>query len=786
MSQSDSLEREVEVLRERLSRLSEASLRINESIEFDTVLQEVLDAARELSDARYGVITVFGSSGELEQFLASGLTPEQAEGLWEMPGGFEVLDHLSRVPGPLRIPDFSGYTRSLGLPEFRPPTPMSAFLSAPVRHRGESVGNIFLTKDREFTREDEETLVMFASQASLVIVNARRYRDEQRARNDLEALVNTAPVGVAVLDARTGAPLSFNREAERIVSALQEPGQRPEELLQVVTVRRADGREVSLEESSLAQALSTAETVRAEEIVIQVPDGRAITVLMNATPIRSAAGEVDSIVVTLQDLAALEELDGLRTEFLAMVSHELQIPLTSIKGSTAALLRDYGDLDPAEMRQFFRIIDYQADHMNALMSDLLDMARIDTGTLSVDPRPVAVERLVDEAKSRFVSAGGRNPLQIELAPDLPNVLADARRVVQVVGNLLSNAAHYSPEVSPIGITAVRDGVHVVISVVDEGAGLDPESVPQLFGKFARVDDQDRRRGLAGSGLGLAICRGIVEAHGGRIHAESEGPGMGSRFIFTLPAAGDTPAFTWPEPQPTRAADLGRTRVLAVDDDPQALRYVREVLTRAGYAATVTGDPAEVLTLVEEQRPDLVLLDLMLPGTDGIQLMRQILEIADIPVIFVSVYGQDEYVVRAFDMGATDYVVKPFSASELAARIRSALRKRMPTDPPEPTAPYLLGDLAIDYAERRVTVAGQPVELTPTEYRVLLELSASAGRILTHGQLLERVWGSRHAEGTAPVRNIVSRLRRKLGDDADHPRYIFSEARVGYRMAKPEA
>ena len=241
MSQVESLERQVQVLRQRLSRLSEASLRINESLEFDTVLQGVLDSARELSDADYGVITLSAHSGDLDHFLASGLTAEQAQGLWAMPGGGEVLAHLSRLPAPMRVPDFSRYTLSLGLPEFRPPAPMGAFLSTPIRHRGESVGNIFLGKGasgREFTSEDQEVLVMFASQAALVIVNARRYRDEQRARNDLEALVNTAPVGVVVFDARTGSPLSFNREAERIVSTLREPDQRPEELLEVVAIRR--------------------------------------------------------------------------------------------------------------------------------------------------------------------------------------------------------------------------------------------------------------------------------------------------------------------------------------------------------------------------------------------------------------------------------------------------------------------------------------------------------------------------------------------------------------------
>ena len=175
------------------------------------------------------------------------------------------------------------------------------------------------------------------------------------------------------------------------------------------------------------------------------------------------------------------------------------------------------------------------------------------------------------------------------------------------------------------------------------------------------------------------------------------------------------------------------RVLAVDDDPQALRYVRDALASAGYTPVVTGDPEEALRLVGEEKPDLVLLDLMLPGTDGIELMKDILGAGDVPVIFVSAYGRDELIARAFDMGAVDYVVKPFSPTELAARIRAALRKRAATEPSEP---YVLGDLTIDYAERRVTLgrSSAPADSdgVPAAHRAFgqcraaVDLRASAG------------------------------------------------------------
>ena len=783
--------REIAALRERLSRLSEASLHITEDLDLDAVLQGVLDGARSLTGARMGGITILDDSGQLQDFITSGLTDEDHLRFVNLPGGPEFFAYLSSLPEPLRLADFSAHTTALGLPEIGPPLgPVGSFLGAPIRLRGVRAGNLYLSDKEgggEFTQDDEETLAMFASHAAMAIANARRHRGEQRARAYLETLIDTTPVGVVVFNAGTGVPVSLNREGRRLVDGLTDPGQTAEQLLDVLTFRRADGREISLREFPLAEALSTGETVRAEEIVIGVPDGRSVSVLLNATAIRSEEGQVESVVVTLQDMTALEELDRLRAEFLGMVSHELRAPLTSIKGSAATVLGSSADMDPAVVRQFFRIIDEQADHMHDLVADLLDVARIETGTLPVTPEPAEVAVLVDRARSTFSSAGGRNNLAIDIPPDLPLVMADRRRIVQVVGNLLSNAAKHSSESSVITVTVVREDVHVAVSVADEGRGIPSERLPYLFRKFTRTDGDDLGSGVAGSGLGLAICKGIVEAHGGRIWAESEGPGMGARFTFTIPTVEETgsgtaiglPPLSGPAARRAVAGPGERVRVLAVDDAPQALRYVRDALLKSGYTPVVTGDPGEALRLVEEEKPDLVLLDLMLPGTDGIELMKDILTAGDVPVIFLSAYGRDELIARAFDMGAVDYVVKPFSPTELAARIRAALRKRAASEP------YVLGDLTIDYAERRVTLAGRPLPLIAMEYRLLAELSANAGRLLTYEHLLERVWGEKSSGDVRPMRTIVSKLRRKLGDDADNPTYIFTEPRVGYRMPKGE-
>ena len=627
--------------------------------------------------------------------------------------------------------------------------------------------------------------MMFASQAAMAIANARRHREEQRARADLETLVNTSPVGVVVFDLSTGAPMSLNREARRIVDSLRNPDESIEQLLEVLTFRRNDGREVSLEELPLAQALSAGETLRAEEIVMQVPGGRSVTALVNATPILSEGGVVESFVVTLQDMTALEEVERLRAEFLAMVIHELRAPLTSIKGSATAVLGTSAVLDAAEMHQFFRIIDGQADHMLELISDLLDVARIEAGALSVSTEATDAAILVDRARNTFLSGGGRSNIHIDLPTELPKVMADRRRIVQVLGNLLSNAALHSPEASSIQMSAERKGVLVAFSVADDGVGIATERLPHLFRKFSRLDSEELGNGIVGSGLGLAICKGIVEAHGGRIWVESDGPGLGAKFTFNLPVVED--AATLPAQFPLRSGDAQgqQARILAVDDDPQALRYVRGVLSNAGYSMVATGDPEEAVQLMEQDRPHLALIDLMLPDSDGIELMQDILGIADVPVIFLSGYGGDQVIARAFEMGADDYIVKPFSPTELVARIRAALRKREAPSRVEPTEPYVLGDLTLDYAEQRVTVADRRVQLTTIEYRLLFELSTNAGRVLTHDQILQRVWGRARTRDARVIRTHLMRLRRKLGEDAANPKYIFAEPRVGYRMAKGE-
>jgi len=610
--------------------------------------------------------------------------------------------------------------------------------------------------------------------------------DETEAeKRRLAALVNSSPVGVMVVDASTKTLASVNLEAQRILGMSPEPGSSLVQYHQAAIYRRVDGQKYEETERPLARALGRGEVVRAEEILLTAPDGRTVTILVNATPIYSDEGDITAAVAVLQDMTPLEEMERLRNDFLAIVSHELRTPLTAIKGTAATVLSTSAPFSHVETRQFFRTVDQQADVLSELISNLLDVTKIEAGALVVKPERSNIVTLVDEAVATFMRAGHRNQIQVDMPPDLPLVSADSRRITQVLSNLLSNASKYSPPASAIKVAASLRTPYLAVSVIDEGQGLPPDHLPQLFKKFSRLLGRNEEALVEGHGLGLSICKGIVEAHGGRINAESEGEGHGTTITFTLPIASNEPDEPIQDLTSGQNA-IGQTRILSVDDDPLVLRYVRNVLSEAGFVPITTANPSEMILLFESEQPHLVLLDVRLPGTNGFELMQLLHKNSDVPVIFLSGSGRDENIVRALEMGASDYIVKPFSPTELIARIETVLRERTNTREPVTRRPYRVKDLVVDYTERVVTVMGQVVHLTPTEYKLLFELSTNAGRVLTYDQLLGRIWGMEYTSGESHlVRLAVTNLRRKLGDDARSPRYIFTERQVGYRMATPE-
>ena len=764
--EADKTRQELEELCERLRFLNGCLQRIGSGLDLDAVLQEAVDGACSLVGASYGVIVTTDDAGRPRTFTASGLTAEAMRQLQGWQQGERLFAHLRDLGRPIRLADFPEYVRSVGL---SPHAILGQhFMSVPIGSRGRQFGHFFLGDKNDgtaFGAACEDTLTMFATQVSNAIANARTYRGEQRARAELEGVLDAAPTGLIVFRRRDEGPPLINREARRLMAPLADGEQSLDDILEPLEARRHDGTLIDRDD------ILGGETVWAEEVQLSMPGGRSVQVLANAVPLRIAPGDTVSAVVAMQDLEPIRRRERMSHSFLAMVSHELRTPLSAIRGSVTTLLEDADALDSAEMREFFRVIAEQSSHMRALIGDLLDVGRIRSGMLSVAAEPSDVRALIERAKAAFTNGDAPGSLRVDLPPDLPPVMADPGRIAQVLGNLLSNAARHASDGSTIRIAAAREDPYVAVSVCDEGTGFTPEQARLLF-----RENTGAANGYAeGAGIGLVVCKGLVEAHGGRLRAESPGPGLGATFTFTVPVAEtrDEPAASAATPAAGRPA-----RILVVDDDPEALRFLRNTLRTAGFAPMVTGDHRDLPRLLRTERPELVLLDLALPGADGIDLLQRLPGLADLPVIVVSGYSREETIAKALDAGATDYVVKPCSAGELAARVRAALRRR------RTPAKFALGELAIDFGRQRVHVAGRAVELTATEYEVLSVLAHGAGKVVTYDELLRRVWHRSDSSDSTLVRMQVSALRRKLGDDAENPTWIFSQRGVGYRMASP--
>ncbi len=227
----------------------------------------------------------------------------------------------------------------------------------------------------------------------------------------------------------------------------------------------------------------------------------------------------------------------------------------------------------------------------------------------------------------------------------------------------------------------------------------------------------------------------------------------------------------------------RTRILIVEDDPNIVDLIRSNLAVRGYETIVSIDGVRALALLETERPDIILLDLMLPEVDGFELCRQVRERSTVGVIVVSARGGDRDKVAALNLGADDYMTKPFSIEELLARIAATLRRTRPAAQPgeAPTRITLTADLEIDLGAQQVMRDGKELHLTPTEFALLRELVGERGRVLTHAQLLRRVWGRGYETETEYVRVYVRRLRAKLESDGGPP-LIITQPRVGYRLA----
>jgi two-component system CheB/CheR fusion protein len=368
----------------------------------------------------------------------------------------------------------------------------------------------------------------------------------------------------------------------------------------------------------------------------------------------------------------LSETDRRKDEFLAMLSHELRNPLAPILHAAELLGHD----DPGLVRDAREIIRRQSAHLTRLVDDLLDVSRITRGTVRLERRNVPLREVVDAAVDtwRHLLLKRNQKLTIELPSEAIQIDCDSTRLAQVVSNVLHNAIKFTPEGGRIAIVAERDDRGVAIRVRDDGMGMDPAEIERVFDLFVQGPPPlDRPQG--GLGLGLTLARRLAELHGGTVEASSGGPGLGSEFVVRLPEAMATSEPARPPTPETSEPPLRRKRrVLVVDDNEDAREALRFLLADEGHDVRTAGDGPGALAEMERFQPDVVLLDIGLPGLDGYEVARAIRKRdggRDALLVAVSGYGLPEDRARSRDAGFDDHLLKPVAPQVLLDLVRDA-------------------------------------------------------------------------------------------------------------------
>jgi PAS domain S-box-containing protein len=425
-------------------------------------------------------------------------------------------------------------------------------------------------------------------------------------------------------------------------------------------------------DAAIAALGSYEETVR----LVRPDNGETVWLQVHGNVIADAGGRALSIRGVSIDVTeriraeeSLRQADRRKDEFLAMLAHELRNPLAPI--SAAAHLLRVASHDERLVRKSSDVIGRQVEHMTSLVSDMLDVSRVNTGLVTLEREPIDIGRIVDESVEQvrpFIDAR-RHRLEL-VACDEPLVVAgDRKRLVQVVTNLLQNAAKFTPEGGTVALRVEPRADAVLVSVRDSGIGIDTDLLPHVFELFTQGKrSSDRSQG--GLGLGLALVKSLVGLHGGEVGVASEGAGKGATFTISLPlaapAVGAEPARFG---DPARAGVPGRLRLLVADDNVDAAQMLSMFLREGGHEVAVEHGAAAVLKRVERETADVYLLDIGLPDMDGNELARRLRarpETAHAILIAVTGYGQEYDRSSSIAAGFDHYFVKPADTSRLLA------------------------------------------------------------------------------------------------------------------------
>ena len=430
--------------------------------------------------------------------------------------------------------------------------------------------------------------------------------------------------------------------------------------------------------------------------------GVLIDVSVTISPIRDREGRIIGASKIARDISAqkqaqeklvlvndeLRRADQMKSEFLATLSHELRTPLNAIIGWTH-VLKEGDATDPTEVKEGLAVIERNARAQAQMIEDLLDVSRIVSGKVILDVQQLNLVSVVESAMQSLLPAAQAKEIRLTSAFSSVEgvVMGDRNRLQQVIWNLLSNAMKFTPKRGRVHVTIQRRNSQVEIAVADNGNGIPPQHLAQVFERFRQLDGSTTRR-HSGLGLGLSIVKQLVEMHGGEVHAHSEGEGRGATFTVALPimsARGDLAGGSRPGDahQINSGTPLKGVRVLAVDDEPDSLQLVARILEARGAQVTKASSAAEGMQRLEESRPDILLSDIGMPEQDGygfIRRVRQMASLSSLPAVALTALARSEDRTHALNAGFQTHVAKPVEPHELVAVVASLASLSGPREP----------------------------------------------------------------------------------------------------------
>lgn len=720
----------------------------------------------------------------------------------------EQAGHISNLVQQLDTHHMQPITLQTSLMQKEPILPLLKALKGqqvmvvPVMDSARFIGGIIanVTSSRQYSSEDSKLLTAsLAHAAATAMERTTLIQDMIQKSARLETLLRSTSQAIFFLD-DNGAVAFCNPQFTELtgISPSEVLGYTPDILLGKIADQTSDPPAVL---QQLREAVERLQTIDPElheeypivEISLENP-ARDINVEFMQIGDSGTLGWAG----TIRDMARYKRSFSGQAILLDVMSERIRVPYAQVRGLVQTLNEQHSRFTHRERTRFIRELEDSVEQMGHLWDNILEMYQLQASGLAISREQVDLYDLVLQVLESRAFSEYRRSFQIEAPANLSPVDLDEIRIQQALSNVLYNAVKFSPRGAPITVILEQVDDTARIIVRDQGIGIPADQLERVFEPFFQAGNNTSQEG---TGLGLFLAREIVNRHGGNIWLESR-PGSGTTVYITLPVKAAegyiSSSVTLPEPSIRRVvvqetprpsleraiADSGRRvserpmqTIMIVEGRSKLTARLKEKMGGQDYEIINYRSGEEALRDINAVRLDLIFLDVNLSESNGLDICERMCKRTEVPIIMLADEPSEPEKVRALMIGADDYIANPISDEELIARVNVIFKRRRIPD--RTREPLDLGNLYVDFARREVFLNNKPLELTRIEYDLLHTLAVNQGQVLTHKQLLEKVWGPEYQAETQYLWVNVSRLRKKLEPTPDSPRFIHTQPGVGY-------